>query len=143
MKATPENMAMVDSDFPLAKYASIDKNEYNINLLGKEVFDGRQCYKLELIEKDDIQGNGKAELMIEVDSYHFKQIEVFDKTGKKNSVTKLSEYKPVEGVKGKIQPMLIVTDNLLSKKHIRMSFLKIKPRHDLKENDFVLKETVQ
>lgn len=141
MKATPENMAMVDSDFPLAKYASVDKDDYEINLLGKQELDGKQCYQVELVEKDGDQG--KAELMIEVSSYHVMQIEVFDKNGKKSSVTKLSEYKAVDGAKGKIQPMLIVTDNLLGDKHTEMSFLKITPRNDLKEEDFRLEETSQ
>jgi len=139
MKATPDNMAMVNSDFSLAKYASSDAGDFDISLLGKQNINNKPCYRIEMIEKEE--KNGKAELMIEEGSYHIVQVEVFDDKNNKTSTTLLSDFKAVNGAKGKIQPMRIVTDDIISGDHSEMNFLTITPRNDLKEADFILKET--
>ena len=64
------------------------------------------------------------------------QIVSYDEDGNQASITKLSDFQPINGAKNKIQPMLILAEDIESNKHTRMQVLNISPRNDLKEEDF-------
>ena len=135
MKATPQNMARVGSNFSLSNYASADYDEISCNLLGKQQIDSMSCYQLEVIEQSD-SIVFKAEFMVEEITFHIVQIVSFDEDGNQASITKLSDFQPINGAKNKIQPMLILAEDIESNMHTRMQVLNISPRNDLKEEDF-------
>ena len=135
MKATPQNMARVGSNFSLSNYASADYDEISCNLLGKQQIDSMSCYQLEVIEQSD-SIVFKAEFMVEESTFHIVQIVSYDEDGNQASITKLSDFQPINGAKNKIQPMLILAEDIESNMHTRMQVLNISPRNDLKEEDF-------
>jgi len=135
MKATPQNMARVGSNFSLSNYASADYDEISCNLLGKQQIDSMSCYQLEVMEQSD-SIVFKAEFMVEESTFHIVQIVSYDEDGNQASITKLSDFQPINGAKNKIQPMLILAEDLESNMHTRMVVLNISPRNDLKEEDF-------
>lgn len=137
MIATPKNKAMVGSDFAISNYSSRNKDELNIKLLEESEIDGKLCYKLEVQDKTNTKG-GKAELMVEQESYEIVQIITYNPKGVKSSISKLSDFQAVEGLKNKFQPMLILTENLEKNQHAEMKILKITPLFDPKAEDFVI-----
>lgn len=137
MKATPENMALVGSDFSFTGYSSNNKQELSYELLGIEQIEGKSCYYIVVKDKNTTEG-GKAELLIEQKSYHIVQIIVFDENDTQINISKLSDYQDVKGALGKVQPMHIISEDLKTKKQSTIQVLKITPRNDLKEEDFIL-----
>jgi len=142
MKATPQNMARVGSNFSLSNYASADYDEISCNLLGKQQIDSMSCYQLEVIEQSD-SIVFKAEFMVEESTFHIVQIVSYDEDGNQASITKLSDFQPINGVKNKIQPMLILAEDIESNMHTRMQVLNISPRTDLKEEDFSIQGVIE
>jgi len=142
MKATPQNMARVGSNFSLSNYASADYDEISCNLLGKQQIDSMSCYQLEVIEQSD-SIVFKAEFMVEESTFHIVQIVSYDEDGNQASITKLSDFQPINGTKNKIQPMLILAEDIESNMHTRMQVLNISPRNDLKEEDFSIQEVIE
>lgn len=139
MIATQKNMAMVGFDFDLSNYSSQKKEDMDITLLEKTEIDGKMCYRLEVKDKANVQG-GKAELLIEQKSYRIVQIITYNEKGIKSSISKLSDSQPVEGIKNKVQSMLILTENLVQKKHAEMKVLKIVSKTNLKAEDFQIEQ---
>jgi len=140
MKATPENVNRVGSNFSLSKYAYSNNDDFIVNLLGKQEVDGKPCYQLEVLEKAEVQGL-KAEFIVEERSFHIVQILFFDADGNKTRTTNLSDFQPISGLKDKIQPMLILSEDIGENIKTRMQVLKITPRSDLKEEDFIIPGT--
>jgi len=139
MKATPQNMARVGSNFTLSKYASADYDEISCKLLGKQQIDSMSCYQLEVIEQSD-SIVFKAEFMVEESTFHIVQIVSYDEDGNQASITRLSDFQPINGAKNKIQPMLILAEDIERNMHTRMQVLNISPRTDLNEEDFSIQE---
>lgn len=140
MMATPKNMKTVGSDFAISNYSSRKIEDLDIKLMGKPEIDGKMCYKLEVQEKANSK-EGKAELIVEQESYHIVQIITYNEKGVKSTFSKLSDFQAVEGMKNKVQPMLILTDNLLDKQYAEMKILEIKPKNDLKAEEFMIHAT--
>jgi outer membrane lipoprotein-sorting protein len=140
MLATPKNMKTVGSDFAISNYSSRTIEDLDIRLLGKPEIDGKMCYKLEVQEKANSK-EGRAELIVEQESFHIIQIITYNEKGVKSTVSKFSDFQVVEGMKNKVQPMLILTDNLLDKQHAEMKILEITPKNDLKEEEFMIDAT--
>lgn len=137
MKATPENMARVGSNFTLSNFASTDLNELIWQPIEKQDLDGRSCYQLSVSAPTDSTGYN-AEFLVEENSLRILQVLIFDDKENQTSITKLSEFQSIDGLKNKFQPMLILSDDMESKKHTRMEVLSISPRSDLQENDFII-----
>jgi hypothetical protein len=135
MKATPQNMSRVGSNFALSNFASADYDAISCKLLGKQQIDSLSCYQLEVMEQSD-SIIFKAEFMVEENTFHIVQIISYDEDGKQANITKLSDFQPINGTKNKIQPMLIMAEDIAGNKHTRMQVLNIFPRTDLKEEDF-------
>jgi len=135
MKATPQNMSRVGSNFALSNFASADYDAISCKLLGKQQIDSLSCYQLEVMEQSD-SIIFKAEFMVEENTFHIVQIISYDEDGKQANITKLSDFQPINGTKNKIQPMLIMAEDIAVNKHTRMQVLNIFPRTDLKEEDF-------
>lgn len=135
MKATPQNMSRVGSNFALSNFASADYDAISCKLLGKQQIDSLSCYQLEVMEQSD-SIIFKAEFMVEENTFHIVQIISYDEDGKQANITKLSDFQPINGTKNKIQPMLIMAEDIAGNKHTRMQVLNISPRNDLKEEDF-------
>jgi hypothetical protein len=135
MKATPQNMSRVGSNFSLSNFASADYDEISCELLGKQQIDSLSCYQLEVMEQSD-SIIFKAEFMVEENTFHIVQIISYDEDGKQANITKLSDFQPINGAKNKIQPMLIMAEDIAGNRHTRMQVLNISPRTDLKEEDF-------
>ena len=135
MNATPENIARVGSNFQLSNYAPTDQNESNCIFLGKQQIDGESCYQLEVTEQSDSFGF-KIEFWVEESTFHIVQIVSFDEDGNQVRIIKLSDFQPINGLKNKIQPMLIQAEDLDSNMHTRMQVLNISPQSDLTEEDF-------
>jgi len=137
MKATPENMERVGSNFSLSEFASANPDDLYFNLLGKEIIDGKSCFKLSITTPSDSL-NLNAEFMVEDGSYHIVRVILFDAEGRVSTITKLSDFQPLAGLKNKFQPMLLLTEDIKSSLQSRMEVIKISPRNDLKEEDFII-----
>jgi len=137
LKATPDNINMVGSEMRMTNITARDTDELSFRLLGKEEVGGRSCHQIE-VKAIDVKDDARGELLIEEDSYHIVQINVFDKGGKLTSIVKLSDFQEVGGAVKKIQPMQILTEDIKGKKLTEIRVLKIASRTDLKEEDFML-----
>lgn len=140
MKATPENMDRVGSNFVLSDVASHNPADLNIKLLGTQEINGENCYKLEIMDEGDSVST-KSNFMVEESTFHIVQIDFFDEKGNQTHTTTLEDYQAVEGTGGKIQPMVIHAEDLKAKTHTSMQVVKAAYRPDLKEEEFVLLET--
>jgi len=137
IKATPDNINMVGSEMRMTNITARDTDELSFRLLGKIEVEGISCHHIEVKAKD-AQDQARGELLIEEDSYHIVQINVFDKGGKLTSIVKLSDFQRVDGAVKKVQPMQILTEDIKEKKLTEIRVLKIAMRTDLKEEDFQL-----
>ena len=135
MKATPQNMSRVGSNFSLSNYASADYDAISCKLLGKQEIDSMSCYQLELMEQSD-SIVFKAEFMVEENTFHIVQIISYDENDQQAHISKFSDFQPIIGTKNKIQPMLIMAEDIAGNKQTRMQVLNISPRNDLEEEDF-------
>jgi hypothetical protein len=142
MKATAENMERVGSNMVFSSYTSQDIEDVNAGLVGRSEVDGESCYLLEVQEMEDSPGE-KAQFLVEESSYHLVQIQFFDLEGNQTRMIRLSEFKPVGDTQGKIQPMRITAEDFRERTFTSIQVLKVAPRKDLKEEDFVLKEIPQ
>jgi outer membrane lipoprotein-sorting protein len=140
MKATPENMARAGSNFILSSYTSYDSDELSFTLAEMQEVDGKRCYTLHLMNSQS-SGGKKAEFLVEESTYHIVRILFFDDDGNNTTTTTLSDYQAIEGLKGKIQPMLIETDDKKEHTRTRMQIVQVASRPDLKEEDFTIQET--
>ena len=142
MKATEENMARVGSNLALSNFAASDHDDLSFVLLGKQQIDSISCYQLEATERSD-SVNFTAEFWIEENTYHIVKIVSFDQYGKQTRITRFSDFQPIDGLKNKIQPMLILAEDIENKMQTRMQVLNILPRTDLKEEDFSIQGTIE
>ena len=138
MIATQKNMATVGSDFSFSSYNSTHWEDLNIRLLETEEVDGKSCFKLEVNAKEESDG-GKAELLIEQDTYNIVQIVTFKKNGTQQSISKLSDYQSVGKNNSKFQPRFIQTQNLDKIQFTEIHIEKIMPLLDAKAEDFTIK----
>ena len=142
MKATPENMARVGSNFSLSKFASSDHDDLSFVNLGKLQVDSISCYQIEVTEQKD-SVDFMTEFWIEESTYYIVKIVSFDQAGNQTRITRLSDFQPIDGLKGKIQPMLILAEDIENKLQTRMQVLDISPRTDLKMEDFSIQVTIE
>ena len=142
MKATQENMARVGSNLSLSNFAASDHDDLSIVNLGKQELDSVSCYRIETTEQAD-SVDFKAEFWIEESTYNIVKIVSFDQAGNQARITRLSDFQPIDGLKDKIQPMLILAEDRENKMFTRMQVLNILPRTDLKEEDFSIQGTIE
>jgi hypothetical protein len=90
-------------------------------------------------EADDPDGV-KARFLIEKSSHRIREIRILDEEGETTSITRLSEYHPIEGLQGKVQPMHILTEDLKEKTVTDMQITSVTHRPDLTKEDFLLEE---
>ncbi|MGW8317299.1 MAG: outer membrane lipoprotein-sorting protein, partial [Bacteroidales bacterium] len=137
MKATPENLERVGSSYILSDYSSKALNDMQFSMVGTEDVEGEPCYILDAGEQKNEDGM-KARFVIEENSYRIREIQILDEEGNPTSVTRLSEYQPVDGLQGKLQPTHILTEDLKEKTVTEMQITKVTYRPDLKKEDFIL-----
>jgi hypothetical protein len=130
-------MKMVGSEIRMTNITTRDTAELIFSLLGMQEAGGKSCYHI-AVKAEDAQDNARGELLVEANTYRIVHINVFDKDGKKTSSVKLSDFQPVDGISQKVQPMLIITEDIQNKKLTEMRVLRIESRTDLKEEDFQL-----
>jgi hypothetical protein len=140
MQATSKNMELVNSGVSISNYTSKDRSQLSFAFKGTEVFEGKSCFKLQVNDILDPE-NGNTEYLIEKNTYHILKITAFDQDGTEKSITTYSNFRPIEQLKGKIQPMFMVNKDLKKSKHSEIKILKINARPDLKEENFNI-ETV-
>jgi len=99
----PPSMMMqswMGSDFTnddLVKESSIVK-DYTQTLLGREMIEDRECYKIELIPKEDAAVVwGKVLLWISVEDYLQLKIEYYDEDGELINIMNLTDIKEMGG----------------------------------------------
>ncbi len=137
MKATPENMERVGSSYILSDYSSSSMEEMQFTMEGTEELEGSACDVIGVREEGNPEGM-KARFLIEKSSARIREIRILDEGGQPTSVTALSDYRPVEGLQGKVQPMHIHTEDLKEKTVTDMEITRVAHRPDLKKEDFVL-----
>ena len=142
MKATPENMERVGTNYILADYASKSLQEMEFTMAGKEEAEGTSCWLVDTRDKKRADGK-KAGFLIEENSYRILEIRVMDEGGETSSVTRLSQYRRLEGIKGKVQPMHIRTEDMKGNAVTEMQITRVAYRPDLTMEDFILKEGTQ
>lgn len=142
MKATPENMERVGSSYILSDYSSKALDDMQFTLEGEEEVEGNPCYILNANEEEHEDGM-KARFIIEKNNYQIREIQILDEESNPTSVTRLSEYRPVEGLQGKMQPTHILTENLKEKTVTKMQITKVKHRPDLKKEEFILQQVTE
>jgi hypothetical protein len=142
MKATPENMERVGTSYILSDYASKSLQEMEFSLSGKEEAEGITCWLVDTSDKKKADAK-TARFLIEENSYRIREIRVLDAGGESSSVTKLSQYRPLEEIKGKVQPMHIRTEDLTSNTITEINITRVAWRPDLKKEDFILEGVMQ
>lgn len=137
LKATEDNMAMVGNEFKMTEIAKYDTEELNYRLLDDIAIDEISYYNIEVKGKTS-SGESRGELLINKNSYQIFQALVFDDKGNKISATELSEYRPVDGIKGKVQPLRIASEDFKNRKSIDMRILNIVARKNISPEIFTL-----
>jgi len=137
IKASQENKDMVGSEALITSIAAQDPDELAFMFLSPQEANGKSCYTL-VVKNKDFKDQARGELLVEMDSYRIVQISVFDMYGTQTSLVKLSDFQPVEGVRNKIQPRRIVSEDLRNQTITDIRVLKVLPRTDLSEKDFQL-----
>jgi len=142
MKATPENMERVGSNFILTEYASLDPSELNIQLLGQEEVDGKNCYKIQIHDAEALESRNTL-VYIEAQSNHILRMDFFDAQGNQTHLTTLGDYQPVEGAGAKVQPMTILAEDLVAGTKTQVQITRVLPRPHVKPEEFVLQEAAE
>jgi len=140
MKATPENMERVGSNFFLSGFASQNPDNLNIRLVGEQEVEGTNCYRLQ-VSDEAVADSSKAEFMVDKGNFQFIRIDFFDEKGTQTHLTTLGEYQIVEGAGGKIQPMLISAEDLAANTQTTMQVIQVSLRQNISEEEFILQET--
>lgn len=140
MKATPDNTAMVGFNFSFSDFATRGVDDIDFTMLGTEEVDGQSCYKIGASEKSEEGANSRVEFLVEKNSSNIVQIIIYDEKGKQKNISKLSDFQPIEGIKGKSQPMLILSEDLLNKKSTEIKVQNITAQFNLKEEDFSIEK---
>ena len=140
MQATPENMERVGSNFTLTGYASYNLENLDYASEGQQELNGKKCHTLHISDRSDSKGK-KAEFLVEESTSQIVQIRFFDEQGNNTNITSLSDYQPIPGVEGKIQPMQIKVEDLVENTQTKIQVNQLTFRPELKEVDFVLHET--
>lgn len=136
LKNTSKNQALVGSNASLSSYTIRDTSELDFEDLGKQSYNGSSCHLLRVFEKDNAQGE-YAEFYIADTDFRILQIIQKDKNGKVQSATSFSNFQPIEGAKGKLQPRTIrTTDNKGKVTQLKVHSVSFRP--DLTEADFAL-----
>ena len=141
MKATPKNMELVNSGVSIANYTSKAPSQLSLEFKGTEEFEGKSCYKLQVIDIRDLE-NGKTIYLIEKNTYRILKITAFDKDGSQKSITTYSDFQAIGELKGKTQPMFMVNKDLKKAKHNEIKILKINARPDLKKENFTIEPVI-
>ena len=140
MKATPENMDQVGSNLILSSLTSLNRDDLSYALEEMQEVNGKNCYTLQVKDNSDPKGmNG--EFLVEEGTYHLVRILLFDDKGVNSSITTLSDFQAIAGVKGKIQAMQIDAEDVKQNTQTRMHVLQVSSRPDLKEEDFAIHES--
>ena len=137
LQATPDNMKMVGSEAQITNVTRQDPDELEFIMLPIQELEGIRCYTIEVKGKES-SSKARGELVIEIDKNRIRQITVYNDEGTKTSFVQLSDFQPVEGFSGKMQPMKIVTEDFENQKVTEMKILKVVSRPDLSEADFQL-----
>lgn len=137
MQATPENMERVGSNMILAELGSQDLDHLNYSQYGKQNLDGKNCHAFQVSDTLDPQG-GRAEFLVEEQSYRILEIRFLDEQGEQTHVTSLSDFQSIPGLEGKEQAMHIETMDVEENTQTLMQVTKVAHRPDLKEEDFVI-----
>ena len=95
------------------------------------------CDVVVVREKGNPEGM-RARFLIEKSNARIKEIRILDEGGETTSVTALSEYRPVEGLPGQVQPMHVRTEDLKEKTVTEMEITRVAHRPGLKKEEFVL-----
>lgn len=135
--ASEENKARVGSEAMITNITAQDPDKMAFMFLPEQEANGKSCYTV-VVKSNDFKDQARGELLVEKDSYHIVQISVYDMYGKQTSLVNLSDFQPVEGARGKIQPRRLVAEDLKEQKVTDMHVTKVVPRKDLKESDFTL-----
>ncbi len=141
MKATSKNMELVNSGVSISNYTSKDRSQLSFDFKGTEEFEGKSCYKLQVIDILDLE-NGQTEYLIEKNTYRILKITAFNEDGTEQSITTYSDFQAIGQLKGKIQPMFMVNKDLKKAKHNEIKVLKINARPDLKEENFSIEPVI-
>lgn len=137
MEATEQNMARVGSKLYLSTYSSRDIENLEFTLLDPVELEGEACYQMAVKEKGATEGGG-ARFLISMDDLLIRQIHFLDKEGMQKNITSLSEYQPVDGMPGKVQPMRILAKDLEAQSSTEVRVHTVQSRPDLSEADFTI-----
>ena len=137
IKASPENKDMVGSEAMITNIAAQDPEGLAFMFLPPQELNGKNCYTV-VVKDKDFKDQARGELLVEMDSYRIVQISVFDMYGKQTSLVKLSDYQAIDGMRNKIQPRHIISEDLKNQQVTDIRVTKVVPRTDLSEEDFKL-----
>ena len=137
LKATQANMDMVGSEMQMTNITARDPDDLAFMLLPSQDVNGKSCHTV-VVKDKEFKDQARGELHIEKDTYHIVRIAVYDMYGKQISTVELSDFRPVAGQNNKIQPMQIVSEDLVNQKTTHIRILKIATRSNLSEEDFKL-----
>ena len=139
MKATPKNLELVGSGGFSSNYLNVDPEELNVTYLGKENSEGRLYTKLEVQEKMNPE-QGKAQILIDVETYDIVKIISFTTDGTLKDETTFSDFKTIAGT-NKVYPRRVVTIQAKDASKTEIEIFKVKSRPNLKKSDFMLQNS--
>jgi len=140
MKATAKNLALVGSGGFSSKYLTISPEALEVKIIGKEHIEGESYIKLEILEKQK-PAQGKAQLLVEEQTFHIIRIVSYDTDNTPKSKTDFSDFQFVSGT-NKIYPRKIITTETGDSSKTEIKILQVIQRADVKESDFFLQKNV-
>jgi len=137
LKATDSNMKMIGTGFGSINIANYDAENLKYEMLNDTLINSKPCHQIK-VSGSGTEDNSSAILLIQKDVNYILQFARFDEKNKTLSLTKISDYKKVEGPSDKMYPTHIVTNDFEDKKDLNIRILSARERSDLTKTSFTL-----
>ncbi|WP_276390975.1 outer membrane lipoprotein-sorting protein [Eudoraea chungangensis] len=141
LKATPKNMALVNSGSSISNFGNIELDNMRFDPLERERYEEKDCFKITIWDKKD-DSKGKTVYLVDQRTHYIYLVTEFNVDNSEKSTTMLSNYKKVASAPNKIQPMQIIHLDSKSSKKSEIAVLQINPRPNLEEVDFEVNKLV-
>lgn len=132
--------SFVGSDFSYGDVASSKVDEYIHTLLGKELLDGIECYRIEsvAISEKIVRDTGYSRKIhsIRVDNYVEMKIEYYDETGELLKTQFISDLYPADAKKGKWIAMKREMNNHQTRHRTIIEFDQIESGKGIRDETF-------
>lgn len=140
IKANQRNVKIMGSEIPVSQFSNIIESDFNFDLLGKEVIEGKECHKIK-IDKVGKKEYGIAYVSVEKEL--LLRVERYNSKDKLITVTDLSEYLEVNNSDKKVYPGKINVKNIKTGKLSNVKVHEVSYLTQVDIEDFQISPMVQ